>query len=179
MAANNSHLITVCSLLLLFVLPSMAVQPKYHHAPTTPQKKSDVVVEGVVYCQSCKYAGSWSLTGAKTIPSARVSVTCKNSRHQVSFYKAYQADKHGYFYAQLDGFKLSHGVLDHPLQACTVKLLSSPLATCNVRTNLNYGIDGAKLRSEGKVLRSPHYEAVIYAAGPLAFRPETCSNHHG
>ncbi|CAI0415705.1 unnamed protein product [Linum tenue] len=175
-----SHLIiTIFSLLLL--LNTISAEPQYHHHPaaaaaTTPPPKiqSDVVVEGVVYCQSCHNAGSWSLTGARPVPSARVSVTCVNSRRHVSFYRTYQADEHGYFYAQLVGLKLSHGILDHPLQACKVKLVSSPLESCNVRTNLNYGIDGARLRFESKVLRSASYEAVVYAAGPLAFRPSEC-----
>ncbi|CAI0547825.1 unnamed protein product [Linum tenue] len=86
----------------------------------------------------------------------------------------YQADEHDYFYAQLDGLKLSHMILDHPLQACTAKLVSSPVESCNVRTNLNYGIDGARLRFENKVLRSANYEVVIYAAGPLAFLSSKC-----
>ncbi|CAL1361627.1 unnamed protein product [Linum trigynum] len=50
------------------------------------------------------------------------------SRHD----RSYQDDEHNYFYAQLDGL--------------------------NVLTNLNYGIDGARLRFESKVRRSANYD---------------------
>ncbi|KAJ6432480.1 hypothetical protein OIU84_019673 [Salix udensis] len=104
--ASNQLTVFICSLLLLplLVFPSTAAHDET--APTEPMKKKvDVVVEGIVYCQSCKYSGSWSLTGAKPIPSAKVSVVCKNSNKQVSFYKTYETDAYGYFYAQLDGLQ--------------------------------------------------------------------------
>ncbi|CAN1812071.1 Non-classical arabinogalactan protein 30 [Linum perenne] len=168
---NHITAAAICSLILI-LLPFMAADEQH---VTAPKKKiSEVVVEGVVYCQSCHNSGSWSLSGANPLHSATVSVICKNSHKQVSFYKTYQTNEYGYFYAHLDGFKLGHGILDHPLQACNVKLVSSPLQSCNIPTNLNYGIKGAKLRFENKVIRSPQYEAVIYAAGPLAFRPSEC-----
>ncbi|KDP44722.1 hypothetical protein JCGZ_01222 [Jatropha curcas] len=139
------------------------------------EKKVDVVVEGMVYCQSCDHYGSWSFNGAKPIRSAKISVICKNHRKQVSYYKAVETDENGYFYAQLDGFKMGHSLLDHPLQSCHVKLVSSPLANCSLLSNVNYGIYGAPLRFENKILRGSHYEAVVYSAGPLAFRPAHCS----
>ncbi|KAH8496849.1 hypothetical protein Peur_054562 [Populus x canadensis] len=173
--ASNQLTIVICSLLLLpLVFPSTAAYNET--APTKPiEKKVDVVVEGMVYCQSCKYSGSWFLTGAKPIPSAKVSVICKNSNKQVTFYKAFETDAYGYFYANLDGFKMSNNVLDHPLHGCHAKLVSSPLANCSLLSNINYGLYGAPLRFKNKVLRGTHYEAVIYAAGPLAFRPAQCT----
>ncbi|KAF4380110.1 hypothetical protein CsatB_010010 [Cannabis sativa] len=172
--ASHQFIILISTLLLLpLAFPSIAAS---EYVPAKPMEKEvSVVVEGVVYCQSCDQFGSWSLTGAKPIPSAKVSVVCKNYRGQVSYYKSFEADNEGYFYAQLDGFQMSHDLLDHPLQSCKVKLVSSPDEKCNLLSNINYGMYGAPLRFEDKVLRGgKHYEAVIYAAGPLAFRPNDC-----
>ncbi|KAJ8764117.1 hypothetical protein K2173_005023 [Erythroxylum novogranatense] len=165
---------TIC-FLLLFSLVLFTVAA-YESEPTkaVAADKVDVVVEGMVYCQSCKYYGSWSLTGAEPIPSAKVSVICKNHQKQVTYYNAFQTDGNGYFYAQLDGYKMNNNLLDHPLQSCHVKPVSSRTVNCSLLTNINYGLDGAPLRYQNKILHGTHYQAVIYAAGPLAFRPASC-----
>ncbi|KAK3042905.1 hypothetical protein RJ639_001178 [Escallonia herrerae] len=134
-----------------------------------------VVVEGMVYCQSCERSGTWSLTGAEPIPAAKVSVICKDHKNRVSYYKAFETDPHGYFYGELEGFRMGHYFLDHPLHACKVKLVSSPLESCNLLTNVNYGLNGSPLRYENKWISGKHYEAVIYASSPLAFRPAQCT----
>ncbi|XP_068667759.1 non-classical arabinogalactan protein 30-like [Aristolochia californica] len=157
---------------LMFFLLLAFVTFRYSQA--AEEVAADVVVEGVVYCQSCDRYGSWSLTGAEPLPAAKVGVACKDYNGRVSYYKAFSADQHGYFYAQLQGFKMNHYYLDHPLQACKVHLLSSPHPTCNLMSNVNWGIDGSPLRYENKKLYGETYEAVIYAAGPLAFRPNKC-----
>ncbi|KAL9332634.1 hypothetical protein ACSQ67_002244 [Phaseolus vulgaris] len=54
----------------------------------------------------------------------------------------------------------------------------SPLESCSLLSNVNYGLNGAPLRYENKRLHGSKYEAVIYAAGPLAFRPSECSQTH-
>ncbi|KAK6156100.1 hypothetical protein DH2020_010348 [Rehmannia glutinosa] len=143
--------------------------------PKLAEKVTDVVVEGVVYCQSCEQHGTWAVDGSKPIETATISVICKDHRNRISYYKACETDKNGYFYAELKGFKLSHSFLDHPLHSCKVKLVSSPLKTCNFLTNVNYGLNGAPLRYEDKRILGSNYEAVIYAAGPLAFRPAHCT----
>lgn len=169
--ATNNHVIAISSLLLLSL--AFSVVSAYENMPATG-KKVDVVVEGVVYCQSCKSSGTWSLSEAEPIPLARVSVICKNHHNQVSYYKAFETDGNGYFYAQLEGFKMNHYLLEHPLQACKVKLVSSPLENCSSLSNVNYGMDGAPLRFENKKLMGKNYEAVIYGSGPLAFQPAQC-----
>lgn len=139
-------------------------------------KAANVIVEGVVYCQRCNKLGSWSLTGAQPISGAKVSVICESYKNRVSYHKIFQTDTQGYLYAELDGYKMNHMLLDHPLQSCFVKLVSSPIETCNMLTNVNYGINGATLRYENKRLAYENkYEALIYAAGPLAFRPPHCT----
>ncbi|PRQ59495.1 hypothetical protein RchiOBHm_Chr1g0370811 [Rosa chinensis] len=163
------QLIVLVSSLLLTVLAFFPSTTATEH-----QKKIDVVVEGMVYCQSCDHSGTWSMTGAKPIPSAKISVICKNHKDQVSFYKAFQTNADGYFYAHLDGFKMNH-MLDHPLQACHVKPVSSPLEDCRLLSNINYGLSGAPLRYEDKRVMGSSYEAVVFSAGPLAFRPESCT----
>ncbi|GAA0156827.1 hypothetical protein LIER_14224 [Lithospermum erythrorhizon] len=140
-----------------------------------PPKDIEIVVEGTVHCQSCDTRGMWSLTGAKPIANAAISVICKDHRNRVMFYKPFKTNDDGYFYAALVGFKITNPLLDHPLQTCRVKLVSSPLEECSMLTNVNYGLNGAPLRYEEKRIVGEHYEAVIYAAGPLAFRPNECT----
>ncbi|XP_047329733.1 non-classical arabinogalactan protein 30 [Impatiens glandulifera] len=169
--ASNLHL------LLIVLTASMVLLPLA--TADEPPKKSDpkvtqIVVEGVVECQSCKNYGSWGLSDAKPIMGAEVSVICKDHRNRVSFYKAFETDEHGYFYGQLDGFKMNHYYLDHPLISCKVKLVSSPLNACNIPTNINYGINGSPLRYENKRFFGDNYESIVYSAGPLAYRPGHC-----
>ncbi|KAF9596491.1 hypothetical protein IFM89_012222 [Coptis chinensis] len=110
----------------------------------------------------------------QTLPSAKVSVTCRDHKNRVSLYKVFPTNEKGYFYGQLDGFKMDQHILDHPLHACVVRLLSSSDSNCSNISNINYGIDGAPLRYENKRLFGKKYEAVVYSAGPLAFRPSHC-----
>ena len=142
---------------------------------TPPEKQADVVVEGIVYCQSCNYSGTWSLNEAEPIVGATVSVICRNYKQRISYYNSFKTSNGGYFYAKLDSFSMRHNLLDHPLQACAVKLVSSPVETCDVFTNVNYGINGAPLKYEKKKIMTKNYQAVIYSAGPLAFRPDHCA----
>ncbi|XP_021769480.1 non-classical arabinogalactan protein 30-like [Chenopodium quinoa] len=178
----RTHNLFLLSVLLLAVAVTYASADGYgehkssYPKPYAPPKiVSDVVVEGVVYCQSCKHSGSWSFQDAKPIGGAIVSVTCRNYRNRITYYKTFTANNEGYFYAQLQGFSMRHPYLDHPLQACVVKLVSSPLENCDAYTNINYGENGAKLRFEKKKIMSKNYDAVVYAAGPLAFLPEYCT----
>ncbi|EOY17706.1 Pollen Ole e 1 allergen and extensin family protein [Theobroma cacao] len=168
----SSHLAVFISSLLLLPLAFPSIAAAY--GDTLQGKKTEVVVEGVVYCQSCDNYGSWSLSKAEPIASAKVSVICRNDMDQVSFYKAFETDGNGYFFAELEGFQMSHSLLDHPLQSCRVKLVSSPLENCNLLSNVNYGLNGSPLRYENKRLHRKDYEVVVYAAGPLAFRPANC-----
>ncbi|KAG8380866.1 hypothetical protein BUALT_Bualt06G0061000 [Buddleja alternifolia] len=171
----SSQLIALIPLLFLSLAIHSVTANEPLPQPQEPfEKPSDVVVEGMVYCQSCEQYGTWSLTKAKPIEAATISVICKDHRNRVSFYKAFQTGKNGYFYGELKGFKMSHSFLDHPLHSCKVKLVSSPLENCNLLTNINEGLYGAPLRYEDKRIVSSNYEAVVYAAGPLAFRPDNC-----
>ncbi|KAK9283938.1 hypothetical protein L1049_012195 [Liquidambar formosana] len=172
--ASSQLLIVISSLLLSTLAFSSAIAND--EIPTkTAEKKVDVVVEGMVYCQSCEHFGTWSLTGAEPIPSAKVGVICKDHKDTVSYYKVFETDGNGYFYGQLEGFKMGNSLLDHPLQSCHVKPISSPNEKCNLLSNINYGLNGSPLRYENKRLMGKNYEAVIYAAGPLAFHPAHCT----
>ncbi|GAA0143278.1 hypothetical protein LIER_04002 [Lithospermum erythrorhizon] len=137
----------------------------YLPAKSRPQKMYvELVVEGVVFCQCCARRGMWSFTGAKPIENSTVSVICKDHRNKVIFYKPFKTNAVRYFfYAQLKGFKITNPFHDHPLQTCRVKLVSSPVK------------DGAPLHFQDKRLVGPHYEAIIYGACPLAFRPAKCT----
>ncbi|XP_058111070.1 non-classical arabinogalactan protein 30 [Magnolia sinica] len=169
MTTQNLFFLSTFLLLVLAIIPFETTQATHEVG-----KVVEPVVEGMVYCQSCNHIGSWSLTDAQPIPSAKVSVVCKDYKGRVSFYKVFTADQNGYFYGQLQGYKVQNYYLDHPLQSCTVHLVSSPNPKCNLVSNINYGLDGAPLRYDHKTLSGENYEAVIYGAGPLAFRPSYC-----
>ncbi|KAI4339156.1 hypothetical protein MLD38_024127 [Melastoma candidum] len=135
----------------------------------------EVIIEGMVYCQNCMHYGTRSLAGAEPIAAAKVSVICRNYKNRITYYKTFETDAVGYFYGELKGFKMVHPVLDHPLQGCHVKLVSSPRGNCNVMSDVNKGIHGASLSYGDKRLsKGDGEEGVVYAAGPLAFRPRDC-----
>ncbi|OMO96238.1 Pollen Ole e 1 allergen/extensin [Corchorus olitorius] len=173
--AISTHLAIFISSLLLLPLAFSSIAAAYGDNYEAPkQKKTDIVVEGMVYCQSCDNYGSWSLSKAEPIASAKISVICKNEYDQVSYYKAFETNGKGYFFAELKEYKMGNSILEHPLQSCKVKLVSSPLENCNLLSNVNYGMDGSPLLYEKKRLYRKDRDVVIYAAGPLAFRPAQC-----
>ncbi|GMH26816.1 hypothetical protein Nepgr_028659 [Nepenthes gracilis] len=183
MASSRLTAAILSLLLLILTHPSVAsyaeekttvATPRYPAKKEAPEEAVDVVVEGLVYCQSCNYSGTWSLNEAVPIPGAKVSVICRNYRDRVSYYNAFTTNNGGYFYANLKGYAMRHPLLDHPLQSCAAKLVSSPMENCSAFSNINYGINGAALRYEKKRLIRKNYEAVIYSAGPLVFRPDRC-----
>ncbi|KAI6676170.1 hypothetical protein NL676_036966 [Syzygium grande] len=80
-------------------------------------KAMEVVVEGMVYCQICKYFGMWSLAEAKPVGSAMVRVVRKSYKNCVTYCKTFGTEESSYFYAELKGYVMSHPILDHPLHA--------------------------------------------------------------
>ncbi|KAK4353176.1 hypothetical protein RND71_028694 [Anisodus tanguticus] len=155
--AIRIQVILIASLLLLGLDLPLAFA--YDHGLAQPVETT-VVIEGMVYCQSCDTYGSWSLSEAKPIASAKISVICKDYKKRVNFYKAFETNAYGYFYVELQGFKMGHSYLDHPLHSCRVKLVSSPQENCNVFSNINYGFNGAPLRFDDKVIDRSDYKAL-------------------
>ncbi|XP_072976423.1 non-classical arabinogalactan protein 30-like [Typha angustifolia] len=161
------------SILLLASLLSLAVA---HRGPK-PKDKIRVMVEGIVYCQSCSQSG-WSLTGAKGLPSAKVSITCRDHKNRPANYNVGTTDGNGYFLATVDVTDIKDFYKHDPEQACSVRLLASPDVNCNLFTNINNGLSGASIRDEGKRVYGPAYDTLLYATGPLAFRPAYCVPSH-
>ncbi|KAG8390134.1 hypothetical protein BUALT_Bualt01G0051900 [Buddleja alternifolia] len=157
-----SQLISIISLLFL----SLAIHPI--PAQEAAAKLLHVVVEGMVYCQRCDQYGTSSLDGAQPLQaSATVRVVCEDDEiNPKGFNKRFETNENGYFYAELKGLQSN---LELPINFCKVTLVSSPLESCNLITNVNGGIDGAPLRYENKIISGDHYNAAIYATGPLAF----------
>ncbi|XVF25790.1 hypothetical protein REPUB_Repub13aG0243800 [Reevesia pubescens] len=133
--------------------------------PTYPKpSRSLVAVQGVVYCKSCKYAGTDTLLGAKPISGATVKLTCRNTIYKLES-KA-TTDKNGYFFLQAP-----KGVTSFGAHRCTVSLVSSPLAKCSKPSNLHGGVTGATLRPE-KPFVANNFSFILYSVGPLAFEPK-------
>ncbi|CAO2161169.1 unnamed protein product [Urochloa humidicola] len=161
--------------------PSPPVAP-HTPPPAAPayggdKKKKLVVVrvEGLVLCQSCAKRGSQSLDGAAPLPGARVTVTCRDRKNRVMAWRAPAADYNGYFHAEFGVERAGDFLGEDPREACFVRLLSSPDAKCNGVTNVNGGLEGARIRDEGKRWEDDRgIENVVYAAGPLAFKPGMC-----
>uniref|UniRef100_A0ACD5VCE4 Uncharacterized protein n=1 Tax=Avena sativa TaxID=4498 RepID=A0ACD5VCE4_AVESA len=137
-------------------------------------KKLAVKVEGMVYRQGCAHRNTWRLDGAAPLPGARVTVTCRDRKNRVMAWRAAKADRNGYFLADFgEGPPAAAYFRGDPAKACFVRLLASPDRKCDDLTTVNHGIAGAPLRHEGK--GSPAQGYVVYAAGPLAFRPRKCA----
>jgi hypothetical protein len=130
-------------------------------------------VEGLVMCQSCAKRGWQSLDGAAQLEGAKVTVTCRDRKNRVIAWRKAAADENGYFVARFGVERLGDYYMGDPAKACFVRLLASPDAKCNGITNVNGGMVGAQLRDEGKRW-TVGYENVVYAAGPLAFKPSKC-----
>lgn len=149
--------------------------------PPPPAHQSDKVlvrVEGKVYCQSCEHRNSWSLDGARPLRGAEVSVTCRDAKNRAAWWRLAVADESGYFLAEFGVTRASDFLGADPRGACYARLLSSPDRKCDGLTNINAGMVGAPLRDEGKRWPGQGYDNVVYAAGPLAFRPANCPPKH-
>ncbi|TYJ30503.1 hypothetical protein E1A91_A06G134800v1 [Gossypium mustelinum] len=133
--------------------------------PTYPKpQRSLVAVQGVVFCKSCKYAGSNTLLGAKPILGATVKLTCKNTKYKQE--ATAKTDKNGYFFLQAPKTVTSFGA-----HKCTVSLVSSPMAKCSKPSNLHGGLKGATLRPE-KPFTANKLPFILYTVGPFAFEPK-------
>jgi hypothetical protein len=166
--------------------PPTPTPAPYSPQPATPkpaahgghdEKKLVVVrVEGLVLCQSCAARGSQSLDGAAPLPGAQVLVTCRDRKNRVMAYRRGVADHNGYFHAEFGVERADDFWAKDPRGACFARLLSSPDARCNGVTNVHGGMEGAPLRDEGKQWTDARgFRNVVYAAGPLAFRPGKCA----
>ncbi|BAD68108.1 hypothetical protein [Oryza sativa Japonica Group] len=170
-----------------YTTPSPPPPPQHTPPPSPPppapaaHQSSDKVlvrVEGKVYCQSCEHRNSWSLDGARPLRGAEVSVTCRDAKNRAAWWRLAVADESGYFLAEFGVTRASDFLGADPRGACYARLLSSPDRKCDGLTNINAGMVGAPLRDEGKRWPGQGYDNVVYAAGPLAFRPANCPPKH-
>lgn len=164
--------------LALAVFPSISAEKYnvfYFGKNNAPEKNINVVVESMVYCQSCDLVGSEKLSYDNPINGATVSVFCNNKNNAVKYYKTFETKENGHLYAELKGFMISKNELELPINSCYVRLVSSPNVYCDFPTNVNYGHNGSRLRYENNTISGAHYQAEVYAAGPLAFSPARCT----
>ncbi|KAK8955358.1 hypothetical protein KSP40_PGU004820 [Platanthera guangdongensis] len=170
---------SIQNLLILLLFPILSSAST--HSALLPAPKQLAVIEGMVYCQCCANAGSWSLADAKPLPLAKVGIACRDHKNRVWFYKAFQTDTNGYYYAPIEGLDgVSQGEEEEKkkeIAGCRVHLLSSADGDCNILTNVNMGISGAGVGLGKKIKKTESYEVVVYAAPPLAFRPGKCTRY--
>ncbi|KAL3820457.1 hypothetical protein ACJIZ3_006362 [Penstemon smallii] len=158
--------------------PAEAPHPSHHHhaptptptptyPPTSPPRKF-VAVQGMVYCKSCKYRGVDTLLAATPLPGALVKLQCNNTKYPLV--EQTKTDKNGYF------FFMPQKLTTSGSHKCKVFLVSSPIVTCGVPTNLHAGAAGAILfptviQTESKF--------ALFTVGPFAFEPHKnlpCTN---
>ncbi|KAE8659706.1 serine/threonine-protein kinase HT1-like [Hibiscus syriacus] len=140
--------------------PSPPVQPPSYPKPQI----SNVAVQGVVYCKSCKYAGVDTLLGAKPVLGATVRLACKDSKNNLTV--QFTTDKNGYFF-----LRAPNTIYNFSLRNCSVSLISSPLKSCSTPSNLNGGLKGTPLKPENSST-SKKLPYVLYSVGPFAFEPK-------
>ncbi|KAK4787843.1 hypothetical protein SAY86_011676 [Trapa natans] len=135
------------------------------HPPVSPPLRSYIIVNGLVYCKSCKYKGKNSLGGATPIQGAVVQLVCKNTKKKLV--QTAKTNQNGYFI-----LTAPKTISSYAYSKCTVTLVSSPLSSCNKPSILNGGKSGALLkpRKSFEINKVPY---TLYSVGPFAFEP-TC-----
>ncbi|MCL7041028.1 hypothetical protein MKW94_006176 [Papaver nudicaule] len=146
--------------------PAPAPGPSSHLPP-----RNLVAVQGVVYCKPCKYHGVPTLLGATPLSGAVVRLACNNTKYTIR--EETKTDKNGYFFLQA-----SKRITNYGVHKCKMFLVSSPLNTCNVPTDLHFGLTGSNLIMERKqppsLATSPVPYTLYSTRGPFAFDPTTC-----
>ncbi|KAK4439952.1 Non-classical arabinogalactan protein 30 [Sesamum alatum] len=136
--------------------------------PSYPLPRKKVAVQGVVYCKSCKYRGVDTLVGAAPLAGAVVKLQCNNTKHSQT--EQTKTDKNGYF------FFMPQKLTTSGSHKCKVFIISSPLATCSVPTNLHGGAVGAILMPTAKppVVPAPTKPLPfeLFTVGPFAFEAQ-------
>ncbi|CAN6469762.1 unnamed protein product [Victoria cruziana] len=166
--------------LLSLLLALISLSSAFLQLVSCDQEKDDdaetVVVQGMIYCQSCKFRGTRSLESAVPLPGAKVSIQCRDHKGRVGFFKVLTADKGGYAMGELKHpfFKKLARHKMKPATSCTARLIYSPDSDCDMVSNMvNRGMDGCHLHySKGISYRGR--QADLYDFGPLAFRPSNC-----
>ncbi|KAK1285149.1 hypothetical protein QJS10_CPB20g01769 [Acorus calamus] len=115
--------------------------PGFETEGLIPPLRSIVAVQEIVYCKPCRFQGIPTLLGASPLSGAVVRLQCDSIRTPTTVYAT--TDKNGYFFAQAPTNVTSFGA-----NSCRAYLVSSPLATCQKPTDLNWGLTGAPLRFE-------------------------------
>ncbi|WCJ31699.1 arabinogalactan protein 30 [Euphorbia peplus] len=152
--------------------PNMAPGP-YHHGGYVPTQspyahpkppRSYVVVHGVIFCKSCKYAGVDTLLGSSPLAGATVKLECNNTKYPVHVNAT--SDENGCFFVEAPKSLSNYGA-----HKCKVTLLSALNTACSKITDLHGGLTGGVLRPTKKYV-SNKLPSVIFTVGPFAFEPE-------
>ncbi|KAL6562123.1 hypothetical protein OROGR_003130 [Orobanche gracilis] len=120
-----------------------------------------VAVQGVVICKSCKFRGVETLMGGSPLAGAVVKLQCNNTKY--GLVEQTKTDKNGYF------FFMPQKLTTAAFHKCKVFLVSSPVAACNVSTNLHGGSAGALLVPTVKSPVKAPFQ--LFSVGPFAFEP--------
>ncbi|CAI9760187.1 unnamed protein product [Fraxinus pennsylvanica] len=142
--------------------PPVVKPPSHPPVKPPPPTRKAVAVQGVVYCKSCKYRGVGTLIGASPLAGAVVKLQCNNTKW--GLVEQTKTDKNGYFL-----FKPAK-LTTAAFHKCKVFLISSPLATCSVPTNMGNGAFGAILIPSRKPPVKP-LPFQLFTVGPFAFEP--------
>ena len=97
---------------------------------------------------------------------AEVLLSCNNTKYPLRVKGT--SDKNGYFFIKSPKTLTTYG-----FHRCNVRLMASPMATCNEPTDLHGGLKGSKLVPNKKPPLSNPLPYEVFTVGPLAFQPSS------
>ncbi|TVU20491.1 hypothetical protein EJB05_36700, partial [Eragrostis curvula] len=102
--------------------------PRAYPSPSpTPAVRPVIIVEGIIYCKSCKLKGYNRNMDASPLPNATASLVCygnKKSNYRELNVTSTPADKNGYFIVMMYEVAMFH------VDRCMLYLRSSPTSLC-------------------------------------------------
>ncbi|KAL0927185.1 hypothetical protein M5K25_001348 [Dendrobium thyrsiflorum] len=131
----------------------------------------NVHIAGKVLCQDCSQGWNYWAHAAIPLKGSKVAVTCIDARRRVVYYGSDETDDKGNFDLPVELQRYSGDPAKNIRpEGCSVRLVSSPDAACNVMTNFGGGRSGV-----GLVRPSHVYPGrVKYTVGPFFFTSPMC-----
>ncbi|KAJ1263775.1 hypothetical protein BS78_09G212600 [Paspalum vaginatum] len=146
-------------------------KPSTAPAPSPPPVQPVIVVQGVIYCRSCKMRGYNSGMDASPLPNATASLVCygdEESKYRVLNQTSTATDKNGYFLVMV------YDVDMFDRHSCRLYLRSSPTRLCAkpfIPSNPKLGL--TLVRDQAATVMPRGARGVFHAKTALMYTPGT------